>query len=328
MVTVLKDSKHNYERMFEAPGWVQGKRPTRAIKAMPARWSKLAFGIDISHYQKITAAGWGLMKDMAKLDFVFAKCSEGIDWIDPSFAGHVQGAYDVDIPMFGYHYFKTGYYVEYGMNVDKWPKAADDKQLNNLKKAVKNKKLYGVMLDIEDTSESATWTAFASGVFAGRVRDWLNQEYGQDFLLIDYLGEWMWKLAPDQFSWLVKHPLSIAKYPYVKGYVTTTWDDLKEKYFPPGDTTIPTLCCSKWDWWQFSGDKFIVPGITNQSGGATAVDLQFYNGAASWLYKRIKFVPKSEPNPPPLPPVEGELTLDERVTRLERVLAAMVEASK
>jgi GH25 family lysozyme M1 (1,4-beta-N-acetylmuramidase) len=319
-------TKHNYERSY-----VEYLPYRAAVKGMAARWATLALGIDISHYQKIISAGWKGLKDKARIDFAFAKSSEGIDYVDPSFAEHVQGAYDVDIPMLGYHYFRTGYYVEYGMDEAKWPKAAQDKQLLNVQNAIRNKKLYGFMLDIEDTTQMTTWTATAAGIFAGRLRDWLNKEYGDSFLLIDYLGEWMWNNAKDQFSWLTKNPLSIARYPYDKAEVVTDWETLRESHFPAASAAVPTLCCPAWDFWQFSGDKFVLPYVTNQNNGPTHLDLDFYNGTKEALYKRIGFVAKGGPNPQPSPsPSDGEgestpgtTTLEDLEQQLNKVDAAI-----
>ena len=72
---------------------------------------------------------------------------------------------------------------------------------------------------------------------------------------------------PSQESWY-------AHYPYIFGKVNITWDDIK-----PGGKWYPTIpqpslpLSVKWKTWQFSGDKFILPGT-----GGIPIDLNFFNG--------------------------------------------------
>lgn len=315
----MTDTRHLYKR-YQVSSWQRllGWLRRLGLRIMPDRWANMAFGIDISRYQKITPADWLNLKNLAKIDFVFAKASEGIDWIDPAFTENVQNAYEADIPLMAYHYFRTGYYVEYGHDTAKWPKAADDKQLNNFKRALANKKYYALVIDVEDTTESIPWGAWAAGVFAGRVRDWLDSIGRQTTPLIVYTGEWYWVQAKAEFSWMTKYLLWIAKYPYASGAVTTTWEALRENYFPPGTTAVPTLGNAQWNFWQFSGDKFILPYVTNANGGPTALDLNLYNGTRDALYKLINFTP-SGGTPPVDPPVEPPSNdeLEARVAELE-----------
>jgi GH25 family lysozyme M1 (1,4-beta-N-acetylmuramidase) len=307
------DTRHNYQNYFKPPSLL-----TRlaGITATVSRWESLAFGIDISRYQKITPANWANLKPV--IDFVMAKCSEGYDWIDPTFADNVQQAYTVDIPLVAYHYFRTSYYVEYGHDVAKWPTPANDKQLQNLIHALSNKTYYAVMLDVEDTTEAAPWTAWAAGVFAGRVRDWLDSIGKHTTPMIIYTGEWYWLQAKAEFSWMTKYQMSVAKYPYAKDSIVTTWEDLRKSYFPPETSSIPTLANARWDFWQFSGDKFILPYVTNANGGATCLDLNFFNGTKAQLYEYLHFAPKGTPEPIPTPtPAPTTKTLEERVADLE-----------
>lgn len=309
-------SQHAYEHYFEPP------RTKTAVRVIADRWKDLAFGIDVSRYQKITAENWKNLKSLAKIDFVFAKASESTDWLDPSFADTVQQCHDVGLPLMAYHFFRTSYYVEFGHDTGRWPKPADDKQLQNLIKALKNKTYYAVVIDVEDTTETYAWTAWAAGIFAGRVKDWLISVGKPNVPVITYTGEWYWKNAKDEFAWTTKYLLWVAKYPYATGSVVTTWDELRNAYFPAATTSIPTLGNLKWDFWQFSGDKFILPFVTNPNGFASALDLNFFNGTREQLYKLLNFVPKDDGDDPETPPTTDP-DLVKRVERLERVLAAM-----
>lgn len=258
-----------------------------------------AIGIDISRYQGFI--DWPKLAGV--IDFAIIKCSEGHTWSDPLFASHVQGAYDAGIPAMAYHYFRHGYYKEYGYDANKWPSPANDLQLLNLKNALKNKALCGLWLDVEDASNNeAKWDAHAAGVFMGRIQDWILSEparWGQKyqegkFILGVYTAEWFWNQCKDEMSWMKGYPLWTARYPYAAGAVTTTWDAFKAGYLPPANTSIPTMAANGWTVWQFSGDKFILPHVyADASKRPTALDLNFYNGTRDELYQRIGFTPKS-----------------------------------
>ncbi|KIL42096.1 hypothetical protein SD70_02620 [Gordoniibacillus kamchatkensis] len=63
-------------------------------------------GIDISHYQ--TVSSWQRVRDSGIVDFVYAKASQGISWVDSSFLTHVAGARSVGLPVGAYHYLDAG----------------------------------------------------------------------------------------------------------------------------------------------------------------------------------------------------------------------------
>lgn len=62
-------------------------------------------GIDVSHYQ--TVSSWRKVKDFG-IEFVYAKASQGIDYVDPSFLTHVSGARAVGLVVGAYHYLAAG----------------------------------------------------------------------------------------------------------------------------------------------------------------------------------------------------------------------------
>lgn len=78
--------------------------------------------------------------------------------------------------------------------------------------------------------------------------------------------------APMMWDWLKKEHGWYAHYPYSGGRLYTSWKDLMERFLPTKFTppmeqpTLPAGC--DWDLWQFSGDKFILPGT-----GGSPIDL-------------------------------------------------------
>ena len=103
---------------------------------------------------------------------------------------------------------------------------------------------------------------------------------------------------------------------------------------PRDDYPVPTLNRQRWDFWQFSGDKFILPWIENGAGGPSALDLNLFNGTVEQLHTFLNFTPKPDHGDPPVeppaePPVEPpvpDTELAERVAQLE--LDAMLMNTK
>ena len=66
--------------------------------------------------------------------------------------------------------------------------------------------------------------------------------------------------APTMQVWLKDWDLWLAHYPYRPGRVSVSWEGLKAANLPsiPGPSIPPN--CREWKFWQFSGDKFVLPG--------------------------------------------------------------------
>ena len=62
-------------------------------------------GIDISHHNKITDCDWQYFKD-ANVKFVFIKASEGASYKDPLRYEHFNKAYDYNLYIGAYHFFR------------------------------------------------------------------------------------------------------------------------------------------------------------------------------------------------------------------------------
>lgn len=77
--------------------------------------------------------------------------------------------------------------------------------------------------------------------------------------------------------WLKDWDLWLAHYPYRPGRVSVSWKGLKEANLPmiSGPSLPPN--CREWKFWQFSGDKFVLPGVS------TPLDLNFFNGSEKEL---------------------------------------------
>jgi GH25 family lysozyme M1 (1,4-beta-N-acetylmuramidase) len=131
----------------------------------------------------------------------------------------------------------------------------------------------------------------------------LEQNFGRKPVI--YSGNWWWQpnMSPPA-SWVGNYDFWLASYPYAAGRVDSTWEELPS-HFPDGwneDRWIaPVPNGRRPKIWQFSGDKFWLPGING------ALDLNLFDGDEAALRQWAGLEP-----PPPVPP-----TLEERVVKLE-----------
>ena len=284
---------------------------------MTNRWTPCAKGIDVSHWQPVV--DWQVVKD-GGISWAWAKCSEGSGYTDTMFWQHCQGAYDVDIPFGAYHFFRANYYVQFGLNENNWPAPEKDLQLQRLINSIKNKRIHFLVIDNENTSDAhPAWIAQCVGIFCSRLRHWMNHNAPYDQIpLLMYMNEPMWKSAEPQYSWMAGDQTIqghiIARYPYSRTPVILDWPEMWESHMPADNAIIPTLCRPSWLYWQFSGDKFNLPGVYNNTyGNISPVDLNMYNGTVEELYAKLKFVPKitlPPVDPPPIdPPIPSKFCI-------------------
>lgn len=76
------------------------------------------------------------------------------------------------------------------------------------------------------------------------------------------------------------------------GRVTITWDYLKQAFLPKIPAPISAIG-AKWRIWQYTGDKFILPGT-----GGNPIDINLYNGTLDELEKYFEGETVALPTPP------------------------------
>lgn len=307
------------------------------------RFDNLPLLIDVSHYQP--NLDWAKLK-AGGVKGVIAKAGESFG-TDAMFAKHCQAAYDCDMPFGAYWFFDPTPYLNYGLPSNggaRWPKAEDDKQFQALINALKYKKYDFLVLDAERWWErydeylellngkrkkedvvtlTDAWISQTAEVFAG----WMKAYFKKPVWI--YTGEWFVdSYAPSMNNWIKNYPLWVSSYPYDKGYVTCTWEQFRTSWMPPDTARIPTLSAPKATMWQFSGDKFILPG-----SGGSALDLNFYMGSEAQLWSEIGFIPRTKPAETPTEtpidpeaenPSETPATVD--TSRMSKAIEAFCKA--
>lgn len=287
-----------------------------------SKWDNNALIIDTSHWT--SAIDWKTIK-AAGVAAVWAKCSEGTGYIDDKFAPTVQAGYDNNIPVLAYHFFDPAYLKDSAWGEEHWTPfntnpndftSVQDLQLLNLKRALKNKKVYGIAIDLErwwiDYTDyranggnakriPSSWINALVIRFADAVRKtWPTLEvyiYSRASFIKDYVPE----INKTGVLGAQNYPIWTAEYYQpAKSVTLPSWDELKNYY--PADHRSPVLWggVSKWTIWQWSGDVFMLPGMKEP------VDLNFYNGTKEEFYQAIGFTPKEETPEPEQPEPEPE----------------------
>lgn len=132
-------------------------------------------------------------------------------------------------------------------------------------------------------------------------------------------ASWITSYAQPMWNWMFMYYTWLASWPYATGSHTTSWESLMTYWAPKSFSPYYTSTwpVKKTEAWQWSGDKFVLPGVyTNPSSGTPvprSCDLNYVSDAL--------FAKFTEPVlPPPPPPVvqPPPLTLEERVTAVEK----------
>ena len=302
--------------------------------------------LDISQYQQVI--DWPKLKADGLGGFIWIRASYGAEGqgfgggVDALVADHVQHAFDMGIPCGLYHALDPGYYfyklqsLGKVQQIDTYLPVDKDEQIQTLIKAAKFKRYYALAIDYELFRD---WNG-------NTMPDgWLNEVVFQFLIRVRkvfpgvpiyfYSGSWfIWNYVKSlettgRIKGLAK--LWTAYYPYGAGVVNLAdADDLKPLY-PPNDMTItfpdgkrvtqnpPYLGFDGWNFWQFTGDKFTLPYITDTLSRPSALDFNFYNGTLAQLYAEIGYTaPVPEPEPEPEPEPSGDLAeVLERIAQLQ-----------
>lgn len=265
-------------------------------------YKKFARGIDFYHGHEIN---WDIV--LPHIDFGIAKCSESTYFKDTDFAKTVEVFYKADKPLLAFHYYDAKYYpsLQFDYNDDtKWVPASKDLQLINMTDYIKFKKIYGLAVDIEEfgnTRVSPSWFSKGAKIFTGRTKDWLSANksyvrplvYSRQYFIDEY--------APEINNWIHNYDTWVAQWYWNNDRTDRlTWEQF-EVTIPPDTAKVGLLGASTtWKFWQYSGDRFIFPGVLNNQGVNRTIDLNLFNGTVEQLHSYLGFIPGQVPVTPPV----------------------------
>ncbi len=254
----------------------------------------MILGIDVSHWND--NLDWSVMYQ-GGVRFAFVKLSQGTSYKDARAQDHVEKAKKAGILVGGYHWAD--------------PTQDDNRQADLAISIAKSLGLVMVAVDAEQYWES--WTeyfqnAVVNFISGNRISDnaknVMNRIKSVGMQSVIYTrGTFVNSRAVPMWQWLREGKHWYATYPYKKGREEITWETLLGSYYPVGSPSALALGVD-WDFWQFSGDKFILPGT-----GKSPIDLNFYKGDYMSLAKLFgETVVDPEP-PTPEPTPTGYVTL-------------------
>lgn len=250
----------------------------------------MILGVDVSHYDP--AVDWPFLKTSG-VEFCVVKASQGDYLADSTAANHLLNARAAGIICGAYHW------------VD--PLRPVQAQVNFFLRQIQPLKPDFICLDVEQYWSN--WAAFPAKITkqsgwknrwegkkkanpihqvvaprqisesARRIAQILRQEYDAPLVIytrVSFINEY----ARMMLDWLDDYPLWLAQYPInTSGKMTIPWETLKDDLLPALTRPLLPDGCSIWTFWQFSGDCFRLPGMTNLA------DLNLYNGTREELEK-------------------------------------------
>lgn len=240
-------------------------------------FDRYCLGVDVSSWQ--ATVNWDKLHANG-VRFAIIKAAQGSYRQDPICPAHLKGASAAGMLCGVYHWMD--------------PANKAQEQIKNLSHRLKGLEYNFLALDVEQYW--ADWNEWSQGMISQRYPGKLISDVAracaegmratfQKPVLIYTRASFVKDYAPEMASWLPEWPLWLAYYPYQSGRVRLTWEQLKHEYAPSLTGPAIPAACKDWRFWQFSGDKFILPG--EQS----ALDLNFYNGSLqdlqSWLGQPI-----------------------------------------
>jgi GH25 family lysozyme M1 (1,4-beta-N-acetylmuramidase) len=300
--------------------------------------------MDMSDYQ--ATVDFKKLKEEG-LSLVIAKCSSGTyDAItkagrEATFSDKVQQCYNENLPVMAYHWLDPiPYFTKYGIN--NLPPKEKDEQVHNLAYCLKNKQVYGIMINIEQWWADwgkyyqylrreipvdqvpvvpEAWVRATANTFINNVCDTFPEFAGR---IIIYSANWFVERYPSLRQTLDGYPSICANYPtehLPSGLINLkNIQDLRMNYMPTdADKPLPFNASGTATMWQFSGDKMTLPYILGATGKVSALDWILFKGTEEELYKWIQFTdperPPIEPpiEPPTEPPVEPPTGIDEKL---------------
>ena len=135
---------------------------------------------------------------------------------------------------------------------------------------------------------------------------------------------WVSQYAKPMLSWLPNYYNWLASWPYASGAVNTTWEYLMSfwapKTFSPYYTADFLQAHRVAKAWQWSGDKFIVPGVTTSTGIPRSSDFNFVRDD---LFER--FITGGVIAPPVIPDPIIESTYNELGDLISSMLSGKLE---
>lgn len=217
-------------------------------------------GIDVSRWQQ--SIDWDMLRK-AGIEFAIIKYCQGDYFKDPKARDHYKGALSSGMVIGSYHW------------VD--PSIKSSRQANTYKAMIDLYTPSFMCFDIEQYLRGTELISAdrISGVSNDLMYN-MQKAYPTNQFIVYTNMYFVLGYAYPMTGWMGRYGLWYAQYPFSKyPIIKTSWENLKSYYPNESKLTYPKgypAHLRTWKFWQWSGDKFILPGID------TRVDLNYYNG--------------------------------------------------
>lgn len=253
----------------------------------------MILGVDVSVWN--TDIDWDILY-AGGVRFAIVKISQGRYIKDSRARSHTEAARKAGILVGGYHWDD--------------PMQDDKLQANNAISVAKDLDIKFISVDVEQYWQY--WSEFYANAVVNFIQPeriktsawniYYHIKQAELNSLIYTRGTFVQAYSPQMFTWLRIFMNWYASYPYKKGRVNISWADIMNTttWYPKGTPVLPQgvpYCL-----WQFSGDKFILPGT-----GRSPIDLNFYTESQEEL--EALFGGKAIIPTPPTPGNEVEMKL-------------------
>jgi lysozyme len=222
-------------------------------------------GVDVSVWQPVV--DWKVLYD-GGVRFAIIKLSQGNYSYDRMTREHVKGAMDAGMVVGLYHWHD--------------PLCNVKSQLDFVKNCLVGLDYHFISLDVEQYwADWAEWRqqyitkklgATTINVSSHQMATEIQNMTGKKTVIYTR-ASFVRDFAPAMQVWLKDWDLWLAHYPYKSGRVSVSWKGLVQENLPQiaGPSLPPN--CRDWKFWQFSGDKFVLPGVS------TPLDVNFFHGS-------------------------------------------------
>ncbi len=258
---------------------------------------EVTLGVDVSRYNE--GVDWKQLK-AAGVEFAIVKVSQGTYGRDKLAQQHLEGAKAAGMVTGVYHWCDPTHY--------------DGPQLENFAKSTENLEFNFAAADVEQYW--ADWQEYfdkkvTKFVSPKRISEnGLSMAQGMQKVtgkrtLIYTRATFVLGFAWPMLNWLSGWDLWLAHYPYPKARVSMSWAELIARNLPTLKAPDLPDGCKHWKFWQFSGDRFVLPGA-----GGIAIDLNFFNGSVEQLKSWAGVAPGEDEQ------AGVDLSLEEKIGRL------------
>jgi lysozyme len=255
-----------------------------------------ALGIDVSFWEPYI--DWPLLK-AGGMSFVIVRASQGNGNRDVYLRRHVEGAISAGLAVGAYHWCD--------------PLMAASDQAECFCDCIGDLPVSFVAVDVEQYWRD--WAEYRARKITKIIAPTTISQVGRETAGIikartsapvlvytrkSFILEW----ARPMLEWIRSYPLWLAQWPYKPGIEETTWEDFTANHLPVKSGPDLPPGCDHWTFWQFSGEKFRLPGVWQDAAKKTraSLDINFFNGSEADL-RQWCALPLDPPAPlPPVPP--------------------------